>query len=554
MRTTLALAAALACAVSSAAIAEAQQAPSGGQLLQQLTLPPPPPPADKPTLSIEHPGSARAADTTPISVHHILIRGNTLVSTAKLHALVASGEGRTLTLGELQALAERISTYYRRHGYPLTRAYLPAQTIRDGDVSIAVIEARYGAVTLNNTSSTSSAPLAATLSPLSSGAPVREDPLDRTLLLMSDIPGVLVNSTLRPGAAPGTSDLQVDATSAPRYSGLVAVDDFGNPYTGRARATGVFNVNGLLHEGDKLDATLLTSGGGMSYGQLGYRYLLNGSGTTLGIAASALYYRLEGQLSSLGANGTAQVDSIDVKQPLVRGVDSNLYLQLQFDHRRLDDHIDSVDARTDRHTDGLTAVLAGDHRDETGVTNFSASASVDRVAFGGADSRYSDSVGADTQGTDAHYDFTVARLQQLDRSDAVMLSFTGQLADRNLDPADQFYLGGPSNARGYDVGALTGAQGYLASAEWRRSLPLPGRGAWLGSVFADRGRIDVYKDPFTGSGLNAATLSDAGLGLHWDGPRQWALTVQGASRIGPSSPLLKSDAGYRVWAQIQKGF
>ena len=32
---------------------------------------------------------------------------------------------------------------------------------------------------------------------------------------------------------------------------------------------------------------------------------------------------------------------------------------------------------------------------------------------------------------------------------------------------------------------------------------------WLASVFADRGRIQVYKDPFV-PGTNSATLSDAG--------------------------------------------
>ena len=553
MRGWLFLVTAVVCVLSSSVMAQTAP-PGGGQLLQQLTLPPAPPPTDKPALSVDRPSSARATDTTPIAVRAIRISGNTLISAAKLHDLVASAEGQSLTLGQLQALAERISDYYRRHGYPLTRAYLPAQTVNDGEIAIAVLEARYGKVALNNTSSTASRPLAATLAPVATGAPVNEDTLDRALLLMSDIPGVIVNSTLRPGSSPGSSDLEVDAASAARYGGLVAMDDFGNPYTGRARATGVFNVNGLLHQGDKLNATVLTSGAGMSYGQIAYRYLLNGSGTTLGVAASDLHYHLSGRLSALGANGTAQVDSLDAKQPLIRGVDSNLYVQLQFDHRRLDDHIDVVASLTDRSTDGLTAVLAGDHRDDTGVTNFSVSAGVDKVRFEGAASRISDSLGADTQGTDAHYDLTVARLQQLNQSNGVLLSFTGQLADRNLDPADQFYLGGPSNARGYDVGALTGAEGYLMSAEWRHALGLPMRGAWLGSMFADRGRIQVYKDSFTGSGLNMGTLSDAGLGLHWDGPREWALSAQAATRIGPSSPLLKSDSGYRVWVQVQKGF
>jgi hemolysin activation/secretion protein len=548
----LALGALLASTISTDAVAQSQP-PGGGQLLQQLTLPPPQPPADKPALSIQQADKARATNPTPIPITQIRITGNTLLPTPQLHALVASGEGHSLSLGQLQALADRITQLYHQRGYPLARAYVPAQNVQDGAVTLAVLEARYGRVTLNNTSTTSNRPLSATLEPLATGTPVTQDTLDRTLLLLSDIPGVIVNSTLHPGAAIGTSDLQVDATAAARYSGLVALDDFGNRYTGRARATGTVNVNSLLHQGDKLDLDVLTSGSGMSYGQLGYRYLLNGQGTTLGVAASDLHYQLSGSLAGLQAHGTAQVDSVNLMHPLIRGTADNLYVQLQFDHKQLHDDIDAASIRTDRHTNGWAAVVAGDHRDDHGITNFNVSATVGRVTFDNEASQVADHLGADTQGADSHYDLTVARLQQLDQANALYFAFTGQLADKNLDPADQFYLGGPSNARGYDVGALTGAEGDLLTAEWRHTLAIPWSGAWLGSLFADRGHIQVYKDEFT-PGINDATLSDIGAGVHWDGPREWAVSAQVATRVGPSSPLLHADSGERFWLQAQKGF
>jgi ribosomal protein L32 len=43
------------------------------------------------------------------------------------------------------------------------------------------------------------------------------------LLLLSDIPGAQVQSAIKPGDAPGTSDLVVDVTSAPRYTGTLTV-------------------------------------------------------------------------------------------------------------------------------------------------------------------------------------------------------------------------------------------------------------------------------------------------------------------------------------------
>ncbi|MGH8316620.1 MAG: ShlB/FhaC/HecB family hemolysin secretion/activation protein [Steroidobacteraceae bacterium] len=535
-----------------AAFAQAQP-PSGGQLQQQLTLPPSPANTSKPSLMIQQPAETRSANTMPILVRVIEITGNTLLSTAQLHALVASAEGHRLTLGQLQALAWRITAFYHRHGYPLARAYVPAQRIENGKVTLAVLEARYGAVRLDNHSTTSDRPLRETLAPLAGGAPVREDTLDRVLLLMSDIPGVVVDSTLRPGIATGTSDLDVDVASAPRYTGLVAIDDYGNRYTGRTRGTGRFDVNGLLGEGDRLTVNVLTSGSGLSYGQLDYRFLLDGAGTVLGASTSDLYYQLSGKLAPLEAHGTAQVDSLYLSQPLIRAVAGNLYLQLQYDHKDLLDRLDAADIHDYRSTNDVTLTLAGDRRDAHGITNFNASATLNHVTFDDTAARLADSLGADTQGVSEHYDFTVARLQQLDEYDGIYLAATGQLASRNLDPSDQFYLGGPSNARGYDVGALTGAEGYLLSAEWRRSLPLPWRGQWLASLFVDRGHLEVYQDPVT-PGPNSATLSDVGAGLNWDGPSQWQLSLQVATPIGPSSPLLGPTSGARVWTQIQKGF
>jgi hemolysin activation/secretion protein len=197
-------------------------------------------------------------------------------------------------------------------------------------------------------------------------------------------------------------------------------------------------------------------------------------------------------------------------------------------------------------------VLAGDRRDDYGITNFNASVSVDQVIFEDDAARIADRLGANTQGSGTHYDLTLARLQQLDRSNGLYLAFTGQLAGKNLDPADQFSLGGPSNVRGYDVGAVTGADGNVLTAEWRHAFPLPWTGGWLGSLFADRGHIQVYKSTFT-PGTNSATLSDAGASLHWDGPQEWAVTAQVAARLGPSPSLLHAGSRESAWLQVQKG-
>ena len=531
--------------------------PNSGQILQEMPAPNTQPPSSNLGLSIQRPlSNSSSASTETFPVRSIEITGNTLLPTDALHALVASGEGKNLSLNDLDALADRITQAYHAHGYPLDRAYVPAQTLRDGIVRIAVLEARYGNVTLQNQSAVSNHPLNATLGSLQSGQPVSEFALERSLLLLSDIPGAAVNSVLRPGDAPGSSDLVVDVTSMPRYTGTVSLDDFGNRYTDRVRLSGTFDVNGLFHQGDLLDFTGLTSGSDMNYGRLGYRYLLNGQGTTLGAAVSGLNYSLGNGLSDLDAHGTAQVQSINLSQPFIRNTAFNLYGQLEFDHKQLRDDIDVASIETDRHINAWTATLAGDQRDTTGVTNFNVSTTYGHLGFDNEFADFIDEIGPRTQGSYTKYDFSVSRLQQLNPTNAFYLGFSGQWANENLDTSEQFYLGGPNTVRGYDVGVLAGAQGNLATIEFRHDLTIPVLpGPWQLALFVDSGHIQEYKTTFA-PGPNSGRVNSSGIGMHWSAPDNWVVSISVATPIGSTPDLIGPDVNTstRGWVQVQKGF
>jgi hemolysin activation/secretion protein len=529
--------------------------PTSGQLLQQVPQTPSTPTSSDLGLKVERPKQDRATDNHPFLVQSIQITGNTLLPTEQLHALVAGSEGKQLTLNDLDELADRISQAYQHAGYPLTRAYVPAQTLKDGAVRIAVVEARYGKVVLQNSSAVSDGPLNATLSPLKSGAPVSEYGLERSLLLLSDIPGALTGSVVRPGDEAGTSDLLVNVNSAPRYTGTVGLDDFGNSYTGRTRLGGNFDINGLLHQGDLLDFSALSSGGGMNYFQGGYRYLLNGQGTTLRAAVSTLHYHLENGLEPLDAHGSALVGSLTLSQPFVRNTAFNLYGQIEFDRKLLDDDVEAAFIDTNRHANVWVATLAGDQRDSTGVTNFNISASHGKITYTDFLAEFIDALTARTAGTYTKFSGSVSRLQQLNDNNALYFGYSAQWANKNLDTSEQFYLGGPNTVRGYDVGALAGSQGDLFTAEFRHDFSIPGVwGRWQVALFADTGRVQVYKNPFV-EGTNSGRVSSAGLGLHWAATDNWVFNASASKPIGNTPVLLGSaDTKTRLWVQVQKGF
>lgn len=532
-------------------------APGAGTILQQAqpTVPPAPAPNNN-GLSIEKAPAATAPPSAPFLVSHIEITGNTRVETATLHVLVASAEGQHITLPELIALTGRITDYYHAHGYPLARAIVPAQTLKEGIVRIEVLEAHYGKVSVTNQSRVNSGLLESTVSNLHSGSVVTESSLDRSLLLLSDIPGVSVSATVRPGAEVGSSDLEIKAQPTQPITGSVVVDDAGDRYSGRARIGAGVNVLEPLHIGDVLGLNALSSGSGMNYGRVSYDALVDGQGTRVGTGFSALHYRLSGRLSDLDVYGDAQDATLFIKQPFVRSRTVNVSAQIQYDHLQLNDDIGASDAETRRHLDNVAITVFGDLRDGllTGAVNtWSATWTRGRVDFDNAAAQSNDAAGADTRGNFSKWDVSLGRLQSLGANDALYLAVSGQRANGNLDPSQQLVLGGPSSIRAYDVSALSGDTGWQVTTELRHTYPQFWHGQWQTIVFVDDAHLTINKNVFA-PGPNTASLNGAGVGMNWAGQDQWAASLTVAAPIGSRPELVGSTNSVRAWAQVSKAF
>jgi hemolysin activation/secretion protein len=530
-------------------------APNAGSILQQVQPPAQETPSSNGTgLTIEPQAGASLPPSPPFEVKDIRISGNTLFDTAVLHALVADGEGKTLTLSDLGLLAARITDYYHDHGYPLARAIVPAQTIKNGVVRMEVIEARYGKIALENRSRVDDALLASTLAALQSGQAIGQAEIDRVLLLLSDVPGMEVNATLKPGEAVGTSDLTVVATPAPAISGNAALDNYGNRYIGWVRASAAVNFYNPLHYGDNFSFNALTSGGGMSYGNVAYATLLDGRGTRAGGSYSSLSYALGDTLAALESHGTAQVASLWLRQPWVRSAQTNLYAQLQYDHKSLRDHQDAANppGRNDRHMDNWTASLSGDLRDAWlagGISTWSLGLSAGRVGFDDATAGSNDAAAANTQDGFIKWNLAASRLQSLSQENSLYLNCAGQGANGNLDPSEKMALGGPYSVRAYGMGAVSGDAGYSLSVELRHELG----GQWQAIAFVDDARVTINKSTWV-AGANSATLTGVGAGLNWMGAGQWHAKASIAVPTGATPQLAEKPPSVSAWLEIGKGF
>ncbi len=538
--------------------AHGQTLPDAGDQVQQI---PPAPSTERPPPEFRYQQSTdpatRPSDDARLVVNSLHVTGQTLFSEDELLSVTQFVPGRELSLSDLQDMASRISEHYHENGYFVAQAYIPAQEIVDGAVTIAVLEGRYGDITLRNESGLSDRRAQTILKGVNSGDTIALAPLEHRLLLLSDIPGVEVSSTLAPGESVGESDLIVSLTPGRRVTGSVEADNAGNYFTGRYRAGGTVNFNNVTGHGDVASLRALTSGSGMQYGRASYQIPL-GKGN-VGIAYTAMDYELGKELKPLDAHGTARIISAFGSYPLIRSRNSNLYVVAGFDDSRFDDRVDSTSTRTEREVRVGSLGLAGSHQDAIGAggfTSYSVTAYSGDVEIITPEALAVDQATARTDGGFSKVGYELARTQYLTRTISLLASLRGQFASDNLDSSEKMGLGGPYGVRGYPVGEGYMDEAHIAHIELRKQLPfLDGGGGQLHALgFYDVGWGKINKDPWTDEDNNR-TLQGAGAGLIWEDHDNYRVSVTYAERLGSEKVTsIPDDSSGQWWVHGVKHF
>jgi len=479
---------------------------------------------------------------------------NNAIPDAELAALLADLVGKELDLAALNAAAERITRHYRARGFFVARAYLPAQEIKNGTVEIAVLEGRLGKVSIDNGSMVASSAIAHYFADLREGSAIVGPDLERGLLLVNGLPGVDVQSTLRPGASVGTTDLDVRVSGQRQLDTSLSVDDYGNRFTGAWRFGGQVTLNSPLARGDALSVRAYASGEGYRYGRLAYQSPVGGSGLQLGGALSTMRYQVGEDFADLGAHGKADIASIYAFYPVVRSRLANVKIQTDVDHKSLDDFVDSALVRSNKRLDVFMLGLSGDLTDELGGGGLNVWSVTYTSGHLGMDSasRALDAAGHDTGGRYDKLSFAASRLQRLGIADdrwSLMLQISGQSARKNLDSSEKFAVGGPKGVRAYPQGESPVDDGWLGSVELRCNVTE----AWQVASFFDAGGGRANHSALATDLQNSRTVSGAGLSARFAQPGALSIEATLAWRTGPA-PTSDRDRNPRVWVSLVKSF
>jgi hemolysin activation/secretion protein len=470
----------LALVVACAPFAAQAQVPSSEQpgVVRERFIEQPAPKArpSGPTIVLPSTVAPPGAASIKLHVDSIQVVGATIYSPAALKSLYADLVGRTVTLAQVYALAQKITAKYGGDGYVLSRAIVPPQSLEPSGavVTIEVIEGYIDKVEWPSTLSRYRDFFSDYSAKITAERPANMKTVMRYLLLANDLPGFTVRSSFRASADNAAASTLVVAVAYKPLDASAQIDNRGT----EARGPWEFNVsataNNLLGKHEALTATYAgaTDVDELQYVALNYKQVLNSEGLTA-FADGSYSWGNPGTDILKALQYTSQSLAIDLglSYPVVRSRDKNLTLSgLAF---MSDDKGDILAApNSDDRLRGLRFKADFDTADSTGATTW------DNITF----SQGFEGLGSTENGNplasraNGRVDFskiegTLSRIQPLRHSFSIKAAVEGQYALTPLLASEQCGYGGRDFGRAFDPSEITGDSCWSVSGELRYDLP-----------------------------------------------------------------------------------
>ena len=387
------------------------------------------------------------------------------------------------TIGRLEEVAAEITTLLRDNDFIVAHAYLPTQEVENGVVEIGVLGGSLGEIHVEGNQTLSSARLSSPFNRLV-GSPLRGNELESAILNLRDYPGVAPSAVLSPGTEVGTTDLTLRVLER-RFNIQAMVDNYGSEATGEGRGRIRFDWNNPFKAGDRLTFNVLQtfSPADGTYGGIAYEIPIGNRGLSFGALYDNNTFDARARNSDFKTAGESETIALYAKQKLKRGRTFNMDLSLDLASKTATfepifalEQEDALSVLTlgldleavDRIGPlGVNSLFLGYSH---GIPDFLGSMDEEGVGDGG---KISTRVGAGGERAGGKFDKIVGRyqrLQQLNRSNSIILRAFGQWTNDLLTPLEQMSLGGAWSVRAYPTAQELVDKGIFGSAEYTLNI------------------------------------------------------------------------------------
>ena len=515
--------------VAMAAGGAAQELPRPGPLGRPgpppLQLPPaaplPPPPLPQPVLPpvpAEPPPGAPTFPQGRVFVREIRVTGSTVFSQEDLARVTAAYVNREVTTEDLESLRLALTRLYIDAGYINSGAVIPDQTVRDGVITMQIIEGELSAVDITGNRWFRPNYLRQRLT-LDLATPLNIASLQQRLqFLQQDARIARLDAELAPGGQRGESILRLRVEETNPFKVELAFNNYQSPTVGAEIGLVTLAHQNLTGHGDVLNLTYGRSQGIDIQVDASYTLPLTARDLTLNLEYRRNDFTvIEAPFTSLDIQSDSEVFSVTLRQPFYRTLRREFAVALTAEHEY-----------------NATFLLGERFQFSPGADRGQSTVTALRVALEWADrtadqalalrSRFS--VGVDALGATIHSasdvpdgrffawlgQFRLLRrltdwgLQGLTRLDV-------RLTNEPLLPLEQIAVGGRYSVRGYRENQLVRDNAVIGSVEAR--VPVVRNVSWADVVelasFVDVGTAWNTKLPTP----DPRTLYSIGLGVRW---------------------------------------
>jgi hemolysin activation/secretion protein len=411
-----------------------------------------------------------------ITLKDIQFQGVSILGDMELKGIVEVYLNTPMTYEQMLEIGMTVEAYYRKNNY-LARAILPPQDLTQGVLVIDVIESVFSKIEIEqelaDLPNTQEHVTALIESQQKTGEPLNTQSLDRALALANDVPGINAQGSLRQGREPGETELLLKLYQGRTRQAELNIDNGGSRSTGAIRLMATLNWFNPGDFADLLNAVAVHTQGS-DYARLAYSVPVGTDGWRMGVNASSMNYKvIVGDQGMVGAFGEAITKGLEWVYPLLRADDRSATVTLAADTKKFQNTSAQGLVMSDYEAKVMSAQVSGFYRDLNpggGTGTYSLQLSHGNINLDGSLSQQTDKNTVRTEG-----EFNKLRLngtwqQAITTSTSTIVSYTGQLSDKNLDASEKMQLGGMNGVRAYPTGEGSGSDGQMVQFELRHQL------------------------------------------------------------------------------------
>ncbi|WP_261845073.1 ShlB/FhaC/HecB family hemolysin secretion/activation protein [Aliamphritea ceti] len=441
-------------------------------------------------------------------------KGLKIVSDAHVEKLIEGSlteRSGGFTLGQLQALADEITNYYRQRGWILSTVYLPEQEVDGGAVVFHLLPGTLSGTSVQGESSYSDEQL---MKPFddSLDSILDKDEIERGLLTVLSYPGIAVSGVLEPGEEVGTTRLNLAVNSEDRFTGLVYLDNKGSSYSGEERLgvgllfnnplglTDLLRLDGMVQNKPEVEGE--NSVNRAFFGGLTYSLRPFDPDYEFSVTLAENQYDIGRELATFGFEGKTRRTSLGVKKQLQRSRTFNdsvsFALDLNDAQVTRDGDLESQDKLTTvelkYNADFTDGVMGGGY--SALAVSYTRGLEDTLGSFSNGDERISRLSADGRAPVDfSKFNLSVSRYQRFIANTSLRGRFNLQYSDDPLVSLEQFSIGGADSVRAYPGAEFMADKGFFASVEWIVPAPFfSDTPAFKGRTWGDVLQLSAFYD------------------------------------------------------------